>query len=240
MKIGTIAVLLLVLAGYSSICPLAVTGAEEEVDEIREAIHVLDEIVKIPEQSIPPTLLSRAKAIAIIPNVLKVGLLVGGRHGNGILLFKHEDGSWSNPYLVSFSGGGIGFQVGAQSTDFVLVFKSLRNIETLKGRQVTFGADMAFAAGPVGRQAEVGTDLSMRSEIYSFSRSRGLFAGFSLEGSSLEVDYEATSALYNREITSETSAAGSAPQAVKELHQVLNRAENMQIPSRKNTDKKKT
>ncbi|HEX4592541.1 MAG TPA: lipid-binding SYLF domain-containing protein [Gemmataceae bacterium] len=160
---------------------------------IRASSDVLETIQSIPEKSIPPALLADAQGIAIIPNVIKGGFVVGGRVGHGLVLSRNADGSWGGPAFVAIGGASIGLQAGVQSTDVILVFKSRTSLErVLRGKgKLTLGADVAVAAGPVGRQAEAGTDGMLKAEIYSYSRSRGLFAGVSLEGAAILYDGEA-------------------------------------------------
>jgi len=166
--------------------------------KVNDAINVIDEIMAIPEKGIPPSLLRNAKGLAIIPGVIKAGFIVGGRGGKGILVVHDADGGWSNPAFISFAGGSIGWQIGAQSADIILVFRTKRSVDNLMKGKFTLGADASVAAGPVGRQVEAGTDIELKAEIVSYSRARGLFAGFSVEGSSLQIDDEANWAFYNR------------------------------------------
>ncbi|NJD61610.1 MAG: lipid-binding SYLF domain-containing protein, partial [Deltaproteobacteria bacterium] len=174
-------------------------GAEvKEGEKVEAAASVLEEIMKIPETGIPPTLLENASGIAIVPGLIKVGFVVGGRYGTGVLAIREANGGWSNPVFVSLAGGSVGWQIGAESTDVVLVFKSRRSIDGIMKGKFTLGADAAVAAGPVGRRAEAATDEKLKAEIYSYSRSRGLFAGVSLEGSALQIDDEADAAYYGK------------------------------------------
>jgi lipid-binding SYLF domain-containing protein len=165
---------------------------------VESAIEVMDKIMEIPEKAIPPALLANAEGIAVIPGVIKVGFILGGQYGNGVLLVRGKDGAWSNPVFVTLMSGSVGWQIGAQATDFVIVFKSPRSIEGIMKGKYTLGADAAVAAGPVGRRAEASTDVEFKAEIYSYSRSRGLFAGISLEGSSLQIDHESNAAFYGK------------------------------------------
>jgi len=173
-----------------------VIAGNKETATVEEACEVVDALAAIPLKGIPPALFKDAQAIAIIPRVIKAGFLIGGRYGRGVFLVREKGDSWSPPTFISITGGSFGFQAGAQSTDLVLLFKSRAGVERiLKGKgKVTLGADLAVAAGPVGRQAEAATDAQLRAEIYSYSRSRGLFAGLALEGAALLVDSAATEA----------------------------------------------
>lgn len=172
-------------------------AGNKEIVKVQDATQILNEIMAIPEQSIPPALLSNAYGIAIIPNLIKASFLVGARYGSGVLLVHNLDRTWSNPVFITVAGGSFGFQAGAQSTDVILVFKSSRSVSAITGGKFTLGADASVAAGPVGRHAEASTDLFLQSEIVSYARSRGLFAGVALEGAALQVDYYASSVFYN-------------------------------------------
>jgi lipid-binding SYLF domain-containing protein len=155
--------------------------------KVSEVVGVLEAINKIPEKKIPPALLDNAEGIAIIPNVVKVGFVIGGRYGKGVVLVRQANGAWGSPVFLSIKGGSVGWQIGAQSTDIILVFKSKKSIDGIINGKFTLGLDAAVAAGPVGRNASASTDAQLKAEIYSYSRSRGLFAGLSLEGAALKI-----------------------------------------------------
>ncbi len=188
----TMGIVLLALVGFPT-----VSEANREIRRVELAIDVLNEIEGIPEESIPPSLLADARGIAILPDLLKAGFIVGGRFGAGMMSVHFDDKSWSNPVFITMTGGSLGFQIGAQATDIILVFKSVRSLDAITSGKFTLGADASVAAGPVGRHAEAGTDVVLRAEILSYSRSRGLFAGVALEGASLQIDYKANSSFYN-------------------------------------------
>jgi lipid-binding SYLF domain-containing protein len=202
-------------------------AASKEVAKVNDAIDVLKEIMAIPEKGIPPALLNNAQGIAIIPGVIKAGFIVGGRYGSGIMVVRDKEGEWSNPSFVTITGGSIGWQIGAQSTDIILVFRSRRSIDNMMKDKFTLGGDASIAAGPVGRQVEAGTDVQLKAEIVSYSRSRGLFAGLSLEGAALQIDAGANATFYEREAiqTSDifTNKEIKAPLVVKKLKEVLNK-----------------
>jgi lipid-binding SYLF domain-containing protein len=182
---------------FSLVLPAAFAmAAAEEAARVDSAAEVLAQIMEIPETQVPPALLADARGIAIIPGVIKIGLVVGGQYGRGVLAVRGKDGGWSNPVFVTLKSGSIGWQIGAESTDFILVFKTARSVEGILEGKYTLGADASAAAGPVGRTAKAATDIEMKAEIYSYSRSRGLFAGVSLEGSSMQVDRESNDAFY--------------------------------------------
>ncbi|HNP36719.1 MAG TPA: lipid-binding SYLF domain-containing protein [Woeseiaceae bacterium] len=175
--------------------PLAHAATREE-QRVADASDVLDAFVNIPEQAIPPSILQRAHGVAVIPNVVKLGFGLGARHGRGILVVRQADGSWSNPAFIALSGGSIGWQIGAQSTDVILVFKTQKGIDGISNGKFTLGADASIAAGPVGRQASAATDLRFEAEVISYSRNRGLFAGVALDGSAVTMDRKANVAYY--------------------------------------------
>ncbi|HBJ37418.1 MAG TPA: Ysc84 actin-binding domain protein [Planctomycetaceae bacterium] len=165
---------------------------------VRSSITVLNEIMAIPLSGIPTSMLADAQGVAIIPNVIRGGFVVGARHGRGVLLVREQSGLWHAPVFITLTGGNIGWQAGVQSTDVVLVFRSRRSVDGIMAGKFTIGADAAAAAGPVGRQASAATDRTLNAEILSYSRSRGLFAGVALDGSMIQVDGLATSTFYPR------------------------------------------
>lgn len=179
--------------------PRAAMADGRETAKIEVAGDVLKEIIAIPETTIPPALLSNASGIAIIPNVIKAGFILGGRYGTGVLVVRDKDGQWSNPSFISITGGSIGWQIGVESIDIILVFKNEKSINRMLSGKFTIGADASVAAGPVGRGGSAATDIQLKSEIFSYSRSRGLFAGLSLEGAALMVDEEANEKVYGKE-----------------------------------------
>ena len=176
---------------------LPANAATREEKRVADATDALDQLLRIPEQAIPPTLLSRAYAVAVIPNVVKVGFGLGARRGKGILVIRQDDSSWSNPAFVTLTGGSFGWQFGAQSTDIILVFKTRKGVDGIDNGKMTLGADASIAAGPVGRQASAATDLQFQAEVMSYSRNRGLFAGVSFEGAGVTMDRKANVAFYS-------------------------------------------
>ncbi len=176
-----------------------VASGGKEVQKVETSSLVMSEIMQIPEKGIPLSLLQKAYGIAIIPEVIKVGFVLGGRHGQGVLLTRTGEGKWSNPSFVTLTGGSIGWQIGAQSSDVILIFRSRRSVDGIIKGKFTLGVDASVAAGPVGRHAEAGTDFELKAEIYSYSRSRGLFVGIALEGASLQIDHDANEAFYDIE-----------------------------------------
>jgi lipid-binding SYLF domain-containing protein len=190
--------LALVLFSATTLCARA---GEEENKLSENAVRVLKEIMMAPDKAIPKDLLQNAHAIAVVPDVIKAGFVVGGRHGDGLISVKTRDGTWSNPSFVSLTGGSVGFQAGVSSTDVVLVFRTQRGVDSIVHGKFTLGADASAAAGPVGRSATASTDAQLKAEIYSYSRSRGLFAGAALDGSALTIDNDANQAVYGEGVT---------------------------------------
>ncbi|MDD3814769.1 MAG: lipid-binding SYLF domain-containing protein [Desulfocapsaceae bacterium] len=169
-----------------------------ELIKVYEATVVLDEMMAIPEKTIPPSLLANSYGVIIIPGLIKAGFVIGGRHGTGLMAVRDlKGGGWFYPIMVQLTGGSIGWQIGAESSDVVLVFKKMRSIEAIQKGKFTLGADASIAAGPIGRHAEASTDIMLKSEIYSYSRSRGLFAGVSMAGAVISIDHDATWNLYS-------------------------------------------
>src|ERR1700752_3285932 len=178
-------------------------GDLKEVDRIKDSGEVLKEILNIPDD-IPKDLLDRAECVIVLPSVKKLAIGIGGSFGRGVMVCRtgaHFTGPWGAPAMYALEGGNIGFQLGGQATDFVLLVMNPRRAESLMGSKVKLGADAAPAAGPKGRDAAAATDVVMRAEILSYSRSRGLFAGISLEGSTLRPDNGANQKLYGRKLT---------------------------------------
>ncbi len=174
------------------------TAGERETARVLTATTVLEELRASRDQAIPDRLLERAYGIAVVPDVIKVGFGIGGRRGKGVLVVRDKDGKFSNPVFIALTGGSIGWQIGAQSTDIVLVFTTREGVEGITDGKVTLGADASVAAGPVGRQASAATDTSLNAEVYSYSRNRGIFAGVALDGSAITIDKSANAAFYGK------------------------------------------
>src|SRR2546429_4536269 len=183
-------------------CALA-CAQEKERDRLQEAGTVLKEILDIPD-NIPKPVLDRAECVIVIPSVKKLAVGIGASYGRGAMSCRtgeHFTGGWSAPSMFALEGANIGFQLGGQATDFVLLVNSPHGVESLLKSKVKLGGDPSAAAGPKGRDAEAATDIGMRAEILSYSRTRGLFAGISLEGSTLRQDNGANEKVYCRKIT---------------------------------------
>jgi lipid-binding SYLF domain-containing protein len=207
-----------------SLSSLPARAGEEETKRADNAVRVLKEVMQAPDKAIPKDLLQSAHAIAVIPDVIKAGFVVGGRHGEGLISVKTRDGTWSNPSFVSITGGSVGFQAGVSSTDVILVFRTQRGVDSIVNGKFTLGADASAAAGPVGRTAQASTDAQLKAEIYSYSRARGLFAGVSLDGSALTIDNDANQAVYGEGVTARRIFDGgvtSVPTAVVDFRDRL-------------------
>src|SRR5437867_8178732 len=208
--------------------PLAIAANNStEVDRVKDAGTVLQEILNIPDD-IPKDLLDRAECVIVLPSVKKGAIGIGGSYGRGVMVCRsgeHYTGRWGSPAMYALEGINFGFQLGGQATDFVLLVMNSRGAESLMGSKVKLGADAAAAAGPKGRSATGATDVVMRAEILSYSRSRGLFAGISLEGSTLRPDNRANEKLYGRKLSAQEivrQGKVGAPASAHELLSLLN------------------
>lgn len=214
---------------------LPAAAATREERRVADAADVLDQLLRIPEKTIPPALLSRAYAVAVIPNVIKVGFVAGARRGRGIIVVRQDDNSWSNPAFITMTGGSIGWQVGAQSTDVILVFRTRKGVENIANGKLTLGADASVAAGPVGRHTSIATDVQFQAEVVSYSRSRGLFAGVAFEGAGVTMDRKANSAFYgSTSMTPEkifVSSPNIAPNIANDFVQILT-AQTVRLPTK--------
>ncbi|MGH8231152.1 MAG: lipid-binding SYLF domain-containing protein [Steroidobacteraceae bacterium] len=183
-------------------------GREQTREDARliTATQVLDELLQTPDQRVPDWLMQRAYGVAVIPEVIKGAFVFGGRYGKGAMSVRDAAGHFGNPIFISLAGGSVGWQVGATSTDVVLVFVTPRSVENFARGKFTLGADASVAAGPVGRQTEAAAGVA--AEIYSYSRSRGLFAGVALDGTVIAFDKGANRDFYNTEDISTSMITG--------------------------------
>ena len=199
---------------------------EKEQERLKESGTVLQEILDIPD-AIPPDLLNKAECVVVIPSTMKFAIGVGGSYGRGAMSCRTGPtftGAWSAPAMYALEGANIGFQLGGQATDFVLLVMNAHGVDSLLKSKVKLGADASAAAGPKGRDAEAATDAFMRAEILTYSRSRGLFAGISLEGSTLRQDNSANEKIYGRKITARQIVRQGAgmPSAASTMVSTLN------------------
>jgi SH3 domain-containing YSC84-like protein 1 len=214
--------------------PMAAQRKEE--DRVRESATVMEEILKVPD-SIPHDLLDKAECVVVVPSVKKLAFVVGASYGRGTMICRTGadfKGPWGAPSMTALEGGSFGFQLGGEATDFVFLIMNNRGANSLLSSKVKLGADAAAAAGPKGRAADASTDAFMRAEILSYSRDRGLFAGVSLEGSTLRPDNGANKEIYGRDISAREIVLGNevhfTPAGAK-LAQVLQNASPKNLSS---------
>jgi lipid-binding SYLF domain-containing protein len=198
------------------------TDAGKETERIQKSSAVLHDFSKMKE-SIPTQLIQQAQGIIVIPHMINAGLAVGGKRGKGVAVVKLADGKWSNPVFVTFTGGSLGLQIGVQAVDLVLVFKHKYVLTKMEKGDFTIGGDVSVAAGPVGRSSTASTDVRLEAEVYSYSRSKGLFAGLSINGSNISVDKSANAKFYGDKATSQTifADATSSSAEVGELKSAI-------------------
>jgi len=214
------------LAGVMCVPAVSAKGKDEEQkenDRIQNAGTVLKEILDIPDD-IPQDLLDKARCVVVFPSVIKAAFIVGGSYGRGVMVCRtHKDytGPWGAPAMMALEGGSVGFQIGGQATDFVILVMNNRGADSVLHSKVKLGADAAVAAGPKGRDAAAATDVTLRAEMLSYSRSRGVFAGISLEGSTLRPDGDANKRLYGKNVTAEDIIEESRLSAPDSAHALL-------------------
>jgi lipid-binding SYLF domain-containing protein len=224
MKRIMVYVLALALAGL----PLSAAEDKKEADRLENCGTVLQEILDIPDD-IPQDLLDKAECVIVYPSVLKAAFVIGGSYGRGAMTCRsgeHYTGPWSAPTMMALEGGSIGFQIGGQATDFVLLVMNGRGAHSILNSKVKLGADASVAAGPKGRTASASTDVTLRAEVLSYSRSRGLFAGISLEGSTVRPDNDANERVYGKKLEAESivlKGAVAVPPPAQKLVSYLNK-----------------
>jgi lipid-binding SYLF domain-containing protein len=194
----------IIFAGLGLAAATAIyAGANKEQNRLENAGVVMQEIMNIPE-NIPQEVMEKAECVIVFPNLMKGAFIVGVSYGRGAMVCRTGSdfrGPWGAPAMYALEGGSVGFQIGGQATDLVLLVMNRRGVNSILDSKVKLGGDASIAAGPVGRDASANTDAFMRAEILSYSRTRGLFAGISLEGSSLRPDNDATQDVYGRKLT---------------------------------------
>lgn len=221
--VSMIAIVILTLLNFAS---ARANDRTKDENRLQNSGEVMKEIVGVPD-SIPQRLLDKADCVIVIPTVLKAAFIVGGSYGRGAMTCRSGGdfrGPWGAPTMMALEGGSFGFQLGAQATDFVLLVMNSRGASSILGSKVKLGADASVAAGPVGRDVEADTDATFRAEVLTYSRSRGLFAGLSLEGSTLRPDKDANERIYHKKIGAEEIALGNemaVPQAARLLIDTL-------------------
>jgi lipid-binding SYLF domain-containing protein len=201
----------------------ATNDGSKETERIHKSANVIKDFGKMKE-TIPHDLMEDCKGIIIVPNLINAGFGIGGKRGRGVAMVRLEDGRWSDPVFVTLTGGSIGFQIGVQSVDLVLIFRHKGVLTKVENGDFTIGGDASAAAGPVGRNTSASTDYKLQAEVYSYSRSRGLFAGISINGSDLAIDKTANAKFYGADISSHDifETAKSDAEAVRILKESLN------------------
>lgn len=225
IRLCSIAVFIAALTLSSSFISAQQGPTSAEANRLRDAITVLTEVTSAADSAIPQSLLRKAEGIAVFPSTVKAGFIFGGMRGRGVLSARTADGGWSAPTFMTLTGGSFGLQVGGQATDIVLVIMNRRGLEHFVRNQFKFGADASAAAGPVGRDAQANTDLQLLAEILSYSRARGLFAGVTINGSTVRADLNANERFYGRRLDGPQlvldNAVVEAPTPVAEWIQAL-------------------
>jgi lipid-binding SYLF domain-containing protein len=226
----------LTLVVTAALIALPVLSENKEESRLRESGEVLKEILNIPED-IPQDLLNKAECVIVVPSTKKAAFIVGASYGRGAMSCRtgeHWTGPWGAPTMMALEGGSVGLQIGGQATDFVILVMNTRGANSLLSSKVKLGADASAAAGPKGRDAEADTDAYMRAEMLTYSRAQGLFAGISLEGSTLRPDGDANETIYGHKLDPKDIVRGSAsvPPAGRLMVEVLNKRspKNMSDP----------
>jgi len=192
------------LLAFFLFAALSAFAQEKEGDRLKESYNVLKEILGTPDKGIPRDLLDKAECVVVYPSVKKAGFIVGGEYGRGAITCRsgaNFGGPWGAPAMFAIEGGSVGFQIGGEATDFVLLIMNEKGADSVMSSKVKLGADASAAAGPVGRTASAETDIVMKAEILSWSRARGVFGGISLEGSTMRSDDGGNKKLYGKELS---------------------------------------
>jgi len=218
MRAATAAAILLV-----TVIPAFAQRAEAR--RVQSAADVFQALTHVPEHEVPAALVHQVEGIAILPGVQKVGFIVGAQRGKGVLVARGSDGAWSRPLFITLTGGSVGWQAGIQSADIVLFFRTRESIDRVLRGKYTLGVDASLAAGSLGREAGAVTDQDLQAEIYSYSRTRGIFAGLSVSGAALDVDWDANASYYGKDIGKPQEVLSGAglpdPQSAAELRKVI-------------------
>jgi lipid-binding SYLF domain-containing protein len=219
IKLLMLPLLLSVIAVFALATPLK---GDKQTERIHSAANVLKDFGGMKDR-IPHDLIAKYEGIVIIPKLINAGIGIGGKRGKGVAVVKLDNGKWSDPVFVTFTGGSVGPQIGVQSVDLVLVFKHKGVLSKVKNGDFTIGGDISAAAGPVGRTSSANTDYKLEAEVYSYSRSRGLFVGISINGSSLSFDKDSNHSYYGERMSSQDifATGKSNTSAVKTLKAAL-------------------
>lgn len=223
-KLSSVALVCLGLVGS-----MWAASGEKQKDRVRESATVVKEIMAAPDQGIPGSVLEKAKCVIVVPSVKKAALGVGGEFGRGVMTCRtgaDHTGKWSAPVMMTLAGGSVGFQIGGQATDFVILVMNDRGVHAMLHNKLKLGADASVAAGPVGRSADASTNETMQAEMLSYSRSRGAFAGVSLNGATLHPDNDDNQSLYGEKVTPDQIMSGQVtmPEEARPLVEALHSA----------------
>ena len=221
-------VLIVTVASLALVLPALASDREDDIGRIEHATRVFHEIMSTPDKGIPRDLLEKARCVAIIPGEEKLAFIFGGNYGKGVATCRTASG-WSAPMFVAVGGGSVGFQIGGSFTDVVMLFMNDHALQSLLGDKFKIGGDVTVAAGPVGRQASANTDIRLNAEILSYSRSKGIFAGASVDGAVVQADHSGDQAMYGNVSRGEILHGGAAvPESAHRLVEELS-----QYPSRR-------
>jgi lipid-binding SYLF domain-containing protein len=211
-------VLIVSFAGLGLVLPAMASDRDDDIGRVRKATQVFQEIMRTPDKGIPRDLLERAKCVAIVPGEEKLAFIFGGNYGRGVATCRTANG-WSAPMFVAVGGGSAGFQIGGSFTDVVMLFMNDHALQSLLGDKFKIGGDATVAAGPVGRQAAADTDARLNAEILSYSRSKGVFAGVSVDGAVVQADRSGDQAMYGSKVTRQEILHGetAVPEAAQSL-----------------------
>jgi SH3 domain-containing YSC84-like protein 1 len=216
----------ILLGAISSFLLMPARSQEKQEDKIAATTQVIQDFGKMKE-SIPADLLKVTQGIIIVPRLINGGFVIAAKRGKGIAMVKLADGSWSNPVFVTITGGSVGLQAGVQSVDLVLIFKSSETLEKIGKGSFTLGGDISATAGPVGRNSTASTDYKMQAEVYSYSRSKGLFAGISLSGAAISVDSKGNEAFYGKSVDAKTLLADGTQNTSASVTQMKSELSNL-------------
>ena len=206
------------------------TGREDATERLGNAAKVLHEIMQAPDNGIPEEVMEHAKCVAVVPHMMKGGFIVGAEHGKGVATCRTANG-WSAPAFITVSGGSFGFQIGIEGVDLVMIIQHEHGMQKLISSDFKVGADASAAAGPVGRHASAGTDWKLDTEILTYSRAKGAFAGVALDGASVRQDVDSTRAMYGKKITTLTALTGrvAAPHAAEAFLDAVRNAKGQAV-----------
>jgi SH3 domain-containing YSC84-like protein 1 len=231
--------LLLAMLGLGTLC-WAGSAREDATERLENAANVVHEIMGMPEKGVPEEVLEHAKCVAVVPHMVKGGFVFGGKGGKGVATCRTANG-WSAPAFITISGGNWGLQIGVEAVDLVMIIQNEKGMQKLLESNFHLGGDASAAAGPVGRHAEAGTDWKMDTEILTYSRAKGAFAGLTLEGASIRQDNDSRQAIYGRNVTTRALLLGkvAAPAAAQPFLAAIRGAKGQAVAAGKAEAKEK-